>query len=271
MTASPPLASFQHLTPMSSFNTPSLLESEEDTVRLLHKSVRTTRYDDPLDQDAFLIASAHTILQFSDQYTAFTANPELSECVFSIRKALHQNNFRSDSTCGEVLTAISDFAGEIVRSRQLFRDHQRAQATRLHAEEAAEARTARCDALAYAKKKRVLSPDSDTVSIPSDDEDTPPNKDPIPSPIEGADATMIASPARVHSSVLLSPLPELESLMLSIHLTNPALAPPASPSSPTQSLLDLVPIYPPSNDTPQTAATGRRKSCMPSGATEITS
>ncbi|KAJ7707349.1 hypothetical protein B0H17DRAFT_1191864 [Mycena rosella] len=235
---------------MSSFNTPSLLKSEEETIRLLQKSVRATRYDDPLDQDAFLIASACTILQFSDQYTAFTANPELSECIFSIRKALHQNNFRPDSTCSEVLTAISDFAGEIVRSRQLFCDCQRAQATRLHAEEAAEALAACRDALAYAEKKRVLSPDSDTVSIPSNDEDTPLNKDPIPSPIEGADATMIASPARVRSSALLSPLLELESLMLSIRLTSPALVLLASPSSPTQSLPDLVPIYPPSSGRP---------------------
>ncbi|KAJ7468527.1 hypothetical protein FB451DRAFT_1400904 [Mycena latifolia] len=98
--------------------------------------------------------------------------------------------------------------------------------------------------------QRVLSPDSDTIFIPSDDEDTSPNKDPIPSPIEGTDATTIASPTRVRSSVLLSPLPELESLMFSIRLTSPALAPPASPSSPTQSLLDLVPIYPPSSQHP---------------------
>ncbi|KAJ6521382.1 hypothetical protein DFH09DRAFT_1331259 [Mycena vulgaris] len=259
---------------MSSFNTPSLLRSEEDTVRLLHKSVRATHYDDPLDQDTFLVASARSILQFRDQYTAFAASPELSECVFSIRMALHKNDARLDSTCGEVLTAISDFAGEIVRSRQLFCDRQRAQTTCLHAEEAAEAHTAHRDALAYANKKvgfpaldfcclsphpparplpalqRVLSPDSDIISIPSDDEDTPPNKDPIPSPIEDTDATMIASPARVRSSALLSPLPELESLMFTIRLTSPALAPLASLSSPTQSLPDLVPIYPPSNGRP---------------------
>ncbi|KAJ6612636.1 hypothetical protein B0H10DRAFT_2222987 [Mycena sp. CBHHK59/15] len=241
---------------MPSFDAPRLSLSEEDAVRALHKTVRATRYDDPVDQDAFLVASAHSISPFHPASVPGANRllrivPDLSECVFSIRTGLHQNNSRLESTTsGDVLIAVSDFAGEIIRSRQLFRDRQRDQTVRLHAEEAAVARAERREALKYAEKKRALSPDEDTVSIPSDDEEPVSNNRPVSltvepsSPADGTNTTVVASPVRA----LLSPLPELESLMFSIRLTSPALAPPVSPSSPTQSLPDLVPISLPSSE-----------------------
>ncbi|KAJ6540940.1 hypothetical protein B0H10DRAFT_2245124 [Mycena sp. CBHHK59/15] len=222
----------QLLLPMPSFDAPRLSLSEEDAVRALHKTVRATRYDDPVDQDTFLVASAHSILQFQEQIASFASSPDLSECVFSIRTGLHQNNSRLESTTsGDVLIAVSDFAGEIIQ-------------------EAAVARAERREALKYAEKKRALSPDEDTVSIPSDDEEPVSNNRPVSltvepsSPADGTNTTVVASPVRA----LLSPLPELESLMFSIRLTSPALAPPVSPSSPTQSLPDLVPISLPSSE-----------------------
>ncbi|KAJ7466666.1 hypothetical protein B0H11DRAFT_2197569 [Mycena galericulata] len=242
---------FQHTTPliMPSLDTPCLPKSKQDAIRLLHKTVRATRYDDPVDQDAFLVASAHSVLALREHVASFALSPELSECVFTIRTALNHNNARFESTSGEVLAAISDFAGEIVRSRQLIRDRNRAQSTRLRAEEGAAARAERREALQYAKKKRPLSPDEDAISIPSEDEESFMNDHPAPltvepsSPVNGIDKTAVPSPVQA----LLSPLPELESLMFSIRLTSPVLAPPVSPSSPTQSLPDLVPIFPPSN------------------------
>ncbi|KAJ7473311.1 hypothetical protein FB451DRAFT_1248970 [Mycena latifolia] len=238
---------------MPSLDTSCLPKSEQDAIRLLHKTVRATRYDDPVDQDAFLVASAHSVLALREHVASFASSPELSECVFTIRTALHQNNSRFESSSGEVLAAISDFAGEIVRSRQLIRDRHRAQSTRLRAEAGAAARAERREALQYAKKKRALSPDEDTVSIPSDDEESfHHNARPISlaiepsSPVNGNDTTTVPSPVQA----LLSPLPELESLMFSIRLTSPALAPPVSPLSPTQSLPGLVPISPPSNEVP---------------------
>ncbi|KAJ7134178.1 hypothetical protein C8R44DRAFT_729666 [Mycena epipterygia] len=93
---------------MPSLDPTTLSKSEQDAIRLLHKTVRATRYDDPIDQDAFLVASAHSV---------------------------------------------------------------RANSTRLRAEEGAAARAERREALQYAKKKRAPSPDEDTVSIPSNDEE----------------------------------------------------------------------------------------------------
>ncbi|KAJ6628092.1 hypothetical protein B0H10DRAFT_2428963 [Mycena sp. CBHHK59/15] len=192
-----------------------------------------------------------TQLQFREQIASFASSPDLSESVFSIRTGLHQNNSRLESTTsGDVLIAVSDFAGEIIRSHQLFRDRQCGQTVRLHAEEAAVAHAEHREALKYTEKKRALSPDEDTVSIPSDDEEPVSNKRPVSltvepsSPADGTNTTVVASPVRA----LLSPLPELESLMFSIRLTSPALAPPVSPSSPTQSLPDLVPISLPSSE-----------------------
>jgi hypothetical protein len=48
---------------MASLDTPYLNETEEDAIRALHKSVRATRYEDPVDQDAFLVAAARSIVR----------------------------------------------------------------------------------------------------------------------------------------------------------------------------------------------------------------
>jgi hypothetical protein len=118
----------------------------------------------------------------------------------------------------------------------------------------------------------ALSLDDDAVSIPSDDEEAFHNNKrrfsltvevrssafincatlnlapaQPSSPVNGDEATAVASPVQgesrailfaplfipiltVRSSALLSPLPELESLMFSIRLTSPALAPVSTPA-----------------------------------------
>jgi hypothetical protein len=49
---------------MSTFNLPRLSQSDEAAMRKLHKTIRATRYEDPLDQDAFLVASATSVVRF---------------------------------------------------------------------------------------------------------------------------------------------------------------------------------------------------------------
>ncbi|KAF7372230.1 hypothetical protein MVEN_00082500 [Mycena venus] len=261
---------------MSLFNAPYLTKSEEDTVCALHKSVRATHYDDPIDQDTFLVASAHSVLQFREQVASFASSSEIAECVFTIRSAMVKNSSRLENPPDDIFASITDFAGEIARSCQLFRDRKRAQTVCLRTAEGVAARAERREALKYAAKvqKHALSPDDDTVSIPSDDEESdipirPTSLVVEPLSIAAGSETIIASPIQA----LLSLLPELESLMISLQLSSPLIAPmsslsdfsipgqsghfgnsetavqPASPLSPTPSLSDLVPIVskPPSS------------------------
>ncbi|KAJ7607770.1 hypothetical protein DFH06DRAFT_1347329 [Mycena polygramma] len=224
---------------MSSLDTPSLSQLEEHAVRALHKSVRATRYEDPVDQDAFLVASARTILQFRENIASFAASSEIGESVFAIRSALAQNNSRLSTPPDDIFASISDFAGEIARARQLLRDRKRAQTSRLRAEEGTAARAARREALEYAAKCNK-DHDSDVVSIPSDDDEPRASKQPSPLRVKAC-SPISTSPVQVRL-IALSPLPELETLMFSLRLSNPCPTPPDSPSSPARSLPDLVPI-----------------------------
>ncbi|KAJ7436543.1 hypothetical protein FB451DRAFT_1193839 [Mycena latifolia] len=226
---------------MPSLDTSGLPKPEQDAIRLLHKTVRATCYDDPVDQDAFLVASAHSVLALREHVVSFASSQELSKCVFTIRIALHQNNSRFESTSGEVLAAISDFAGEIVRSHQLIRDCHHAQCTRLRAEAGAAARAEHREALQYANKKRALSPDEDTVSIPSDDEESfHHNACPISlavepsSPVNGNDTTAVPSPVQAGLSVITNAVPA-----------------------------GLVPTSPPSNELPANGCDWRQKKMHP--------
>ncbi|KAJ7479654.1 hypothetical protein FB451DRAFT_1556526 [Mycena latifolia] len=250
---------------MSSFDAPRLDKAEEDAVRALHKSVRATAYEDPVDQDAFLIASARSVLQFRKQVASFALTPEVGECVFTIRSKLAQNNSRLGAPPDDIFSSITNFAGEIARSRQLYRDRKRAKAARLRAEEGVAARAEHREALEYAAKlqNQIHSPDEDAVSIPSaasEDDDVRERAVSLvaqpPSATIKIETTGPASPIPVCPIALLSPLPELEGLMLSIRLSNPPSARLASPLSPSPSLPDLVPIVSPLSSPP---ANGRAR------------
>ncbi|KAJ7701340.1 hypothetical protein B0H16DRAFT_1483508 [Mycena metata] len=166
---------------MPSVTPPCLDKSQEDSVRALFKSVRATKYEDPVDQDAFLIASARSVLHFRPQAASFAASSDIGECVFAIRAALVSNNIRLTTTPDPIVNSISDFAGEIVRLRQTVRDRKRAQSEQLRAEEGAAARAARREALEFDAKRELNKSDPDVVSIPSDDEPMP--MAPHPSPL----------------------------------------------------------------------------------------
>ncbi|KAJ7934266.1 hypothetical protein B0H13DRAFT_2305995 [Mycena leptocephala] len=238
---------------MASLDTPYLNETEEDAIRALHKSVRATRYEDPVDQDAFLVAAARSVLQFREQVASFALTADIAECVFAIRSQLHSNNSRLGTPPDEAFSTISDFAGEIARTRQLYRDRKRAQTARISAEEGVAARAERREALKHAAKfqKHPRSPDEDAVSIPSDTED-----EPCLFAVQlalfsyaNAEATGVAPMTPVCPVALLSPIPELESLMFSFRLSDPPFTGPISPSTPL-SLPDLVPIASPASSGP---------------------
>ncbi|KAF7356000.1 hypothetical protein MVEN_00929400 [Mycena venus] len=232
---------------MSSFQSPRLSKADEDAVRKLHKTVRATRFDDPVDQDSFLVASAESVLQFRPQIASFASIPDVGECVFAIRAQLQSNNARLNTPSIGVLADIQDFAGEIARTRQLFRDRRRAQTDRVRAAEGVAARAERRAALEQTSQlhQRIASPDDDAVSIPSSDEESDVavasksiKKPHVPAASGQANA---AVPSSVQ--VPISPLSELEGLMVSLSVNGPTV-PMASPLSPTLSLPDLVPIAP---------------------------
>ncbi|KAJ7113786.1 hypothetical protein C8R44DRAFT_740682 [Mycena epipterygia] len=151
---------------------PSFLsQTGEDVVRQLFKTIRATRYEDPVDQDSFLIASANTVLSLRPQVMSFATVPELAECVFTIRSMMHSNNARLKTPISETFIHIQDFAGEIIRKRQLIRDRKHAQIDRIRAAEGVAARHERRLALEHAARvdnnKASRSLDEDAVSIPS--------------------------------------------------------------------------------------------------------
>ncbi|KAJ7725160.1 hypothetical protein B0H16DRAFT_1471945 [Mycena metata] len=228
---------------MPSVTPPCLDKSQEDSVRTLFKSVRATKYEDPADQDAFLLAAARSVLHFRPQVASFAASSDIGECVFAIRTALVSNNIRLTTTPDPIISSISDFAGEIVRLRQTVRDRKRAQSEQLRAEEGVAARTARREALESAAKRELNKSDPDVVSIPSDDDPIAPH----PSPLRVKSYTKSLqeespSPSMpVCPTELLSPLLELEGMMYSLQMSSPRVLL-ASPSLPSQSLQAPVQI-----------------------------
>ncbi|KAJ7141576.1 hypothetical protein C8R46DRAFT_581300 [Mycena filopes] len=233
---------------MVSIDPPRLTDSEETSIRTLHKSVRATRYEDPGDQQEFLIAAARSVLVFRKQVASFASNAELGECVFAIRAQMQVNNTRVSTPPDETFATITDFAGEIARTRQLVRDRRRIQSEKVRAEEGVAARAERRDALQHAAKlkfQKIRSPHEDVVSIPSDSESEDPPQAPALVATKASTATAepaaVASPIPVRPAELLSPLLELENLMSSLRINNLPFGRPVSPSTP-RSLPDLVPI-----------------------------
>ncbi|KAJ6498709.1 hypothetical protein DFH09DRAFT_1103070 [Mycena vulgaris] len=197
---------------MVAIEAPRLNETEEAAVRALHKSVRAPRYEDPIDQDAFLVAAARSILLFREQVASFALAAELGECVFAIRAQMQVNNTRITTPPDEAFSTISDFASEIARTRTFLRERKRTQTVHLRAEEGAAARAERREALqraAMLKSRKLRSPHEDTVSIPSDSETE--NMPAAPaietSPVTApAVSTTVASPAPgKHGSSLCTP------------------------------------------------------------------
>ncbi|KAJ7848046.1 hypothetical protein B0H14DRAFT_2583269 [Mycena olivaceomarginata] len=147
----------------------SLSKANEEIVRKVFKTIRATKYEDPVDQAAFLVDSANTVLEFRPQVASFALVPELGECVFTIRSMMHTNNTHLGTPFSDAFISIQDFAGEIIRKRQLFRERRRANADRVRAAEGAAARIERNTALEHAANtdKAPPSPNEDAVSIPS--------------------------------------------------------------------------------------------------------
>ncbi|KAJ7933387.1 hypothetical protein B0H13DRAFT_2306781 [Mycena leptocephala] len=202
----------------------SLSKNDEAVVRKLFKVIRATKFEDPVDQDAFLVESANTVLRFRPQVASFALVADLGEC---------------------------DFAGEILRKRQTFRERKRANTDRAHVAEGMAARIERNVALEYASNlanKSPVSPNDDVVSIPSSSDESgaeePPrvSKPPPPSPIQAEPGHSQPS-SQVRSAVLLSPHSKLGVHFGRLSLRAPPHIPPSSLLSPNLSLLDLVPDF----------------------------
>ncbi|KAJ7761459.1 hypothetical protein B0H14DRAFT_3594889 [Mycena olivaceomarginata] len=229
---------------MSTFDAPRLSLADEAAIRKLLKTLRATRYEDPVDQDAFLVASANSVLPFRPQVASFALVSEVGECVFTLRSALHSNNARLPNPSTDILTAIQDFAGEIACKRQLFHERNRAQADRARAAEGVAARAERRAALKHAARvNKPPSTDEDAVSIPSSGEESDAEE---PSGIQHPSSPIVAdvSTTAVPSSTQapLSPLSDLDAQMDRLRVRSPPSVPLASPSSPSPSLPALVPI-----------------------------
>ncbi|KAJ7429207.1 hypothetical protein B0H11DRAFT_2266610 [Mycena galericulata] len=176
---------------MSSTIPGSLSKGDESIVRKLLKSVHATKYEDPVDQDTFLVECTHSLLKFRPQVASFAQVAELADCVFTIRSMMHANGVRIGSPPSAVFASIQDFAGKIIRKHCIFRERQRANVERAKSAEGMAARIERGDALEYAAKKIPASLDEDATSIPSSSDDgmAPKDlqlvtKDPSPSPIK---------------------------------------------------------------------------------------
>jgi hypothetical protein len=83
---------------------------------------------------------------------SFAIVPDLAECVFTIRSMMHSNNARLGAPISATFISLQDFAGEIIRKRQLIRERRRAQADRLRAAEGVAARMERRAALEHAAR-----------------------------------------------------------------------------------------------------------------------
>ncbi|KAK6992343.1 hypothetical protein R3P38DRAFT_3289915 [Favolaschia claudopus] len=202
-----------------------LSKSEEDIIRSLHKTLRATHYEDPSDQRKFLEECARVLLVFQNRPSSFAMSTELGEYVFLLRAEMHKNSLVLPSPASNYYSAVVDFAGKVARKRiEYFRNLKLAPIKPLPAIDAAKANGSQQevpDAVAHTSKTSSTPVGDDAVSIPSDDE-----------------YEVVARPSTPVPE-LLSPLPELQSLMLSLRLNGVA---PFSPSSPSPSLPDLVPI-----------------------------
>ncbi|KAJ7664841.1 hypothetical protein B0H17DRAFT_1211105 [Mycena rosella] len=232
---------------MSSLPPACLSKSDELVIRTLLKVVRNTKFSDPVDQDIFLVKSAHTILKYRSYASCFAVTPELRDCVFMVHSMMHQNRARLGTPPNATFLDLQNFLGDITRRRHHIQERERANADRARVVEGMAARIARNVALEYTNKSnnQPASPNDDTVSIPSSSDesgaDGPERTLPIPpaSPIKVDKAS--AHPSS--QATPLSPLYELEAHLRRLSMSAPHQAPPNSPLSSDQSLPDLVPDF----------------------------
>ncbi|KAJ7080909.1 hypothetical protein B0H15DRAFT_953262 [Mycena belliarum] len=204
--------------------------ADEAIVHRLFKVVRATKFEDAVDQAAFLEESATTVLRYRSHPDSFARITDLGECVFTIRAMMHANRVHLPASPSTVFSAIQDFAGEIVRKRHLFQEHQHANADRIRLAAGVAARIARKAALDAASSVAVKSPSSagsDVVSIPPspaessvpDLQSFPPSAAVSPIKTEGPDLVQRSSEA-----VPLSPLYGLQTRLnrLSLMIPHPA-------------------------------------------------
>ncbi|KAJ7469974.1 hypothetical protein B0H11DRAFT_2238118 [Mycena galericulata] len=234
---------------MSSTIPGSLSKGDESIVRKLLKSIRATKYEDPVDQDAFLVECAHSLLKFRPQVASFAQVAELADCAFTLRSMMHANGVRLGSPPSAAFVSIQDFAGEIIRKRRIFRERQRANAERAKSAEGMIARLERNNALEHAAKTLPTSPDEDAISIPSSSDDgmapqdlQPVAKDPSPSPIKVEPAPTPLS-SQVRLATLLTPIDELGLHFGRLSIPAHRPCPPSSPLSSSPSLPDLAPDF----------------------------
>ncbi|KAF7324414.1 hypothetical protein MVEN_02643900 [Mycena venus] len=230
---------------MSFADLPRLTAADSISVRKLRKTVRATQYEDPSDQNLFLIACSNSVLQFRNQVASFALDPEIAECVFGIRARLLANNARLSEPPSEITEAVLDFANDIINKRQFFRDCKHAEESRLRTSEESAVYTERPAVLDYVApqdKQLPHSPVEELVSIPSGSEESSTEDTCVPAPerpLSPVSVNLTTVPSLIHVRLVvpLSPIPELEGLLFSLTLTAPH---PPSPSSPSPSLPDLV-------------------------------
>ncbi|KAJ6487289.1 hypothetical protein DFH09DRAFT_1339524 [Mycena vulgaris] len=229
----------------------SLSNPDEAIVRKLFKVICATKYADPVDQDTFLVDFANTVLKFRPQVASFAQVGNLAECVFTSRSMMHTNGARLGTPFSDAFVSIQDFAGKIIRKRQVFRDRQRANSDRLRVAEGMAARVQRHIALEHALNAGVKgskppsSPNEDTVSIPSSSDESDPDEVPR-TPKDSSPSPIWVDPANVQPSsqaVPLSPLSELDVRLGRLMLGTAHHTLPSSPLSPDQFLPDLVPDF----------------------------
>ncbi|KAJ7821887.1 hypothetical protein B0H14DRAFT_3471184 [Mycena olivaceomarginata] len=213
---------------MSSPISTYLSKAGEEVIRKLFKTVRATRYEDPVDQDSFLLGSAKLVLSFRAQVVSFAVVPELAECVFTIRSMMHSNNAHLGTPLSDAFISLQDFAGEDCVAARL--EHRAA-----------------LEHAARVNNTTLPSPEEDEVSIPSatgesgGDEASPVVRDPPASPI--IDLTNTPVIAQVRLAFPLSPLHDLQARLRSLSLSTPLTSPPCSLLSRSPSLPDLVPDF----------------------------
>ncbi|KAJ7121182.1 hypothetical protein C8R44DRAFT_736856 [Mycena epipterygia] len=229
----------------------SISKTDEAVVRKLFKALQATKYEDPVDQDSFLVESANTVLRFRPYVASFALVADLGECVFTLRAMMHANGARLGSPFSAAFVSIQDFGGEILRRRQVFRERKRANEDRVRAAEGLAARVERNLARELASNldnKPPVSLDDDSVSIPSSTDESgteEPSRiieNPPPSPIQ-AKPSYSQPDSQVCPAILPSPLTELGVRLGRLSLGAPMRIPPSSPLSPSLSLPDLVPDF----------------------------
>ncbi|KAF8131778.1 hypothetical protein K438DRAFT_1998755 [Mycena galopus ATCC 62051] len=228
---------------MSSFANLQLSKPDEDSLRKLYRTVRATHYEDPVDQDAFLVASAHTVLQFRPFISSFAHIPDIGEIVFLLRNRCTRRRLvlagllpkfsplfkilLVKSSAGAILTATASMLklNAFAPPKELLLMPN----VVLH-----------LNMPSNSPSRLVNSVDDDTVSIPSSGDATdieepltPLEKSCGPAPFINTNTAIPSS-----SQAPLSPLSELEGLMVNLRMGGPP--PPTVPNNPFPAGLSVV-------------------------------